>query len=271
MIDKKVISEKYCGILETFFAHREEGAYYAISELGKELVLSGSGPDVLIDVHGAALKTLIKDADPMTVSRMVVNANDLLLNGIMAYAMTYYGFMDQLEENRLKLAAAKLEVDAERDKLDDIISAIDADLLLLDRDLTVLWVNRRLKERPQYGNGEIIGKPCNLAYCNIEKVPEDCPALIAFKTGKPVRQEHAITHPDGSTKFYSFTCSPIKNAEGVVDRVLELVQDVTERQEMEVDLRKKNAELERFNKLFVDREFRIKELKDRVKELEGKI
>ena len=36
------------------------------------------------------------------------------------------------------------------------------------------------------------------------------------------------------------------------------------------ELEKKNAELQRFNKLFVDREFRIKELKDRIKELEEK-
>jgi len=36
------------------------------------------------------------------------------------------------------------------------------------------------------------------------------------------------------------------------------------------ELEKKNAELQKFNKLFVDREFRIKELKDRIKELEAK-
>lgn len=35
-----------------------------------------------------------------------------------------------------------------------------------------------------------------------------------------------------------------------------------------LDLESKNTELQRFNKLFVDREFRIKELKDRVRELE---
>ncbi len=34
-------------------------------------------------------------------------------------------------------------------------------------------------------------------------------------------------------------------------------------------LEEKNRELGRFNRLFIDREFRIKELKDRLKELEG--
>ena len=41
--------------------------------------------------------------------------------------------------------------------------------------------------------------------------------------------------------------------------------------ERTTELAEKNIELERFNKLFVDREFRIKELRDKVKELEGKI
>ncbi len=182
----------------------------------------------------------------------------------------------QLDDERRKfemarLEAASLEADLERDKLDNIVSAIDADLLLLDQDLTILWVNRRLKERPQFSKGEIIGKLCNLSYCNVEQAPETCPALIAFKTGEPVRQEHSITHPDGSIRYYNFTCSPIKNKDGVVDRVLELVQDVTEYHAMVEALQVKNNTLERLNRLFVDREFRVKELKERVKELEEKL
>ena len=37
------------------------------------------------------------------------------------------------------------------------------------------------------------------------------------------------------------------------------------------ELEEKNKELEEFNELFIGREFRIKELRDRVKELEGKL
>ncbi len=49
------------------------------------------------------------------------------------------------------------------------------------------------------------------------------------------------------------------------DHLEELVRERTE------ELEEKNKELKRFNNLFVDREFRIKELKDKVKELEKKL
>ena len=105
----------------------------------------------------------------------------------------------------------------------------------------------------------------------MEKAPEDCPALLAFGTGEPVLQEHPITGPDNTTRYCSFACSPIKNAEGSVVNVLELVQDVSSRHAMEKDLKTKNEELERLNRLFVNREFRIKELRDRVAELENQV
>ena len=41
--------------------------------------------------------------------------------------------------------------------------------------------------------------------------------------------------------------------------------------ERTAELEKKNAELKRYNKLFVGREFRIKELRDKVKELENRL
>jgi len=45
----------------------------------------------------------------------------------------------------------------------------------------------------------------------------------------------------------------------------ELVEERTKK------LKEKNSELEKFNKLFVDREFRIKKLRDKIKELEKKL
>lgn len=192
--------------------------------------------------------------------------------------------ISSLGEEKVRLQEAQSDLERERDKLDDIVSSLDADLLLLDRDMRIVWINKRLKERAPYSRGDIVGQICNQAYCNMATVPEDCPAKLCSESGKPIRQEHPIIHPDGVTRYYSFTCSPIKDREGTVVNVLELVQDITERHAMEETIRKnalelakhtaeiedKNRELEEFNKLFVEREFRIKELRERVRELEGR-
>ncbi len=77
--------------------------------------------------------------------------------------------------------------------------------------------------------------------------------------------------------FYEKTCILImtrditarKQAEKITQKYSEkLEEDVRKRTE---ELEGKNKELQRFNKLFVGRELRIKELKEKVKELERKI
>jgi len=49
---------------------------------------------------------------------------------------------------------------------------------------------------------------------------------------------------------------------------MSMVQDITERKRAEDALRKRNEELERFERVVVGRELRMKELKDRIAELE---
>jgi PAS domain S-box-containing protein len=88
---------------------------------------------------------------------------------------------------------------------------------------------------------------------------------------------------DGTIKYWKL--SAVKIAE---NRFMGFTQDITEIKKKENELKifkenleqlvkdrtkeleEKNAKLEKFNKLFVDREFRVKELKDRIKELESK-
>ena len=43
---------------------------------------------MLLDIHAACIGEAVQDLDPMMISRMVVNANDVLLSGMMAYAMS---------------------------------------------------------------------------------------------------------------------------------------------------------------------------------------
>jgi len=59
-----------------------------------------------------------------------------------------------------------------------------------------------------------------------------------------------------------------KLAEDEVTKHREHLEDLVRERTAEIE--EKNKELERFNKLFVGREFRIKELREKIKELEAK-
>ncbi len=93
---------------------------------------------------------------------------------------------------------------------------------------------------------------------------------------------------NGVVKYVNEMCETQYDDSGKPIRSMGTVQDITERKNAEEELKKhqdhleelvkerteelekKNAELKSFNKLFLDREIRIKELRDKVKELENR-
>lgn len=88
---------------------------------------------------------------------------------------------------------------------------------------------------------------------------------IASKTERDFAAEHEFLETLAGT-----VAVVTKNA--ILFEALKKQSDTLEEQVRirTLDLEKKNAELERFNNLFVDRELRIKELKERVMELESR-
>lgn len=105
--------------------------------------------------------------------------------------------------------------------------------------------------------------------------------------GKDYSIEHRILI-DGKTKWVREKAKVVFDKNNTAISAIGFTQDITQNKLTEEELAKhrihleelvktrtseietKNTELSRFNKLFVDREFRIKELRDKVKELEEK-
>ena len=141
---------------------------------------------------------------------------------------------------------------------------------------------------------EIYGKIFSTAEEGLQFYHPDDKELVfnlfneALTKQKPYDVEVRFINALGNTLFVRTIGRPvIKN--GKVVKLYGNLIDITERRQAEDEIKKyqehledlvkertknleeKNKELERFNKLFVDREFRIKELKDKVKELENKL
>ncbi|MCD4793671.1 MAG: PAS domain S-box protein [Bacteroidales bacterium] len=111
-----------------------------------------------------------------------------------------------------------------------------------------------------------------------------------FAEKKPLfRFLNKNVHKNGNIVWLSTTGLPILDKKGNLLGYRGTDIDITERKKAEEELKKhrdhleelvkertkelekKNKDLEEFNELFIDREFRIKELRDKVKELEAKL
>ena len=126
----------------------------------------------------------------------------------------------------------EVELTEEKQKLDNIVSEIGVDLLVIDRDYKICWANKRLIENHPLG-ARIVNHPCFEAYCHFPSVPNDCPSAKVFKTGKVSQVERLVVGQHHKKKYCNIISSPIFDKEGNVVQVLEVIQDVTSRKQEE--------------------------------------
>lgn len=81
--------------------------------------------------------------------------------------------------------------------------------------------------------------------------------------------EHRIVHKDGSIRWVRNTCVPRFNEKGEVVAYDGLIEDISERKRLEDELKQKLSDLERMNRLMVDRELRMEEMKKEIERLKG--
>lgn len=95
-----------------------------------------------------------------------------------------------------------------------------------------------------------------------------CPLETVRDTKKPVTLEHVHNNKDGSERIDEIHGYPVLNDAGDVVQMIEYTFEITARKKAEEEMSRRMDELERFRNATIQREFRIKDLRDRVKELE---
>lgn len=158
-------------------------------------------------------------------------------------------------------------------------------VFMQDKDYTITKVNnafaKALKAKPE----DLIGKKCYQLLHKKDEPWEDCPFEKTRKDHKSHVEE--VDDPNIGIPLL-VTTSPMFDAKGEFVGSVHLAKDISTQKKAEKimqkshdelekmvkertkELQKKLDELERFRKATVDREFRMKELQDKVKELEDK-
>lgn len=191
-----------------------------------------------------------------------------------------------ITENKKKQEELKFE----KEFSERIVEASDAVIVGLDKDHLIRLFNNGAEKITGYSRNEVEGKDWFGIFFQPEIINEmnrvwknawgvlhhSHTNSIITKTGDEriiSWQTTGLYEGNDDNKHILFSIgidiSERVRAEEELSKHREHLEELVE--ERTIELEEKNKELERYNKLFEGREFRIKELRDKVKELEGKL
>jgi PAS domain S-box-containing protein len=206
---------------------------------------------------------------------------------VLAFRARKDQFATIFEDITVRKQAEDALQESER-KYRTLVESLPQRIFSKDRDLKFLTCNENFAKDLNTTPEKLIGKtdadfyPKALA----EKFQQDDRRVM--ETGKTeVFEETSLLR--GKERIVHTVKTPLLNQQGKTVGILGIFWDITEKKKMEIELRlhrdeleklvkertaeleEKNIQLERFNKLFVGREFRVKELKNQVKALKEKL
>jgi PAS domain S-box-containing protein len=153
-----------------------------------------------------------------------------------------------------------------RERLNTILKTTAQGFWLVDKDDNILDVNKATCEILDLPKEEIVGRNFwdFLDEENREIVREQ---NRIRKKGKQSIYEISLFRSDGTIVPCLNNAAPLLDKDGNVVGSFGMTTNITERKQMEEDLRRNVEELERFNKLAIEREMRMIQLKQEINEL----
>ena len=121
-----------------------------------------------------------------------------------------------------------------KDKLDDvlrgIVTALDAGLSVVDKNLNILWTNENLR-RMLHSKHNLVGKKCYEVYgCECKEVSH-CSSIGSLSRGERQVSDIQLITEKGGRKYIRNISIPVKDEKGSVEYFLKLSIDVTEKEE----------------------------------------
>jgi PAS domain S-box-containing protein len=140
---------------------------------------------------------------------------------------------------------------------------------MLASDSTTTLVNTSMAGMLGYSVAEMLGRPATDFIHADESPVGGNQWMEALEGGRAGRFELLLRAKDGGTVWASVSATPVLDDAGLPTGSFAMVTDTTERKQAEEALKRRNEELERFERVVVGRELRMKELKERIAQLEA--
>jgi len=133
-----------------------------------------------------------------------------------------------------------------------VMNAIGDLVSIQDLNMRIAYQNKALKEVM----GDHYGEYCYKIYERRDYICEGCPMQQSFKTGQIVKALRTGITKEGVERRYELITAPIKDNQGKIVAGIEVVRNVTRREQ---DLQ----EMDRIAKMLVRRDFELMEIKEK--------
>lgn len=144
------------------------------------------------------------------------------------------GHFKEVRSKIKELERLNTELIRRHNKLEAIFDAMGDGLTILDRELTIVFVNN--VQRRMFPDTGMIGKKCYRVFFRRESICEDCPALVSLDNGRTLEGESFIREGEFAGRYYEWTSTPIVNPYGKVEEILYLMRDISARKESDLKL-----------------------------------
>jgi len=129
--------------------------------------------------------------------------------------------------------------------LASIIDGMPDGVAIIDRDMRIVQTNPRHRE---IFPGVKVGEPCYFCIHRRDSICPHCGLIKVFEDGQIHDHHSSIQLPDGGTRVVHSISAPILDEDGNIIRAVEVVRDVTDRVNLEREIKEKSWELERANR-----------------------
>lgn len=197
-------------------------------ECGTPLIITTTDEDFALTVDAIKMGAVDFLDKPIRVKRLLITIRN---------ALAHSSKLKQMRRDQEELAYLK-------ELYERIINGIDYGIVVLDQNLKIESINDYMR-RKQRKNGEgIVRTPCYRFFYHRSAICDDCRIREVFTQGKPVKYNLVNKAIGGFNYYLEIDAFPLCDAKGDVTRVVQLVKDVTERVQLEKELRVKKEYLE---------------------------
>jgi PAS domain S-box-containing protein/putative nucleotidyltransferase with HDIG domain len=181
---------------------------------------------VLTDINdqGFGIRTLNKGAHDYLIKEEL---DARLLSHSITHAIEHH----HTQERQIRKIILEKEIN------EKILNSIDEGIMLLNKELKIVKVNKKLLEQLKADEKDIVGQYCYSATHRRDKpcrLSNDvCPVEEILKTGEPAIYNHTHYDKDGKELFVEVSAYPVLNKHGKVISFVHISRDISERKRVE--------------------------------------